>query len=342
MTKQTRGIDSDDAFSNSTNGRVIQFGISSNSTLNENNTANTGENSTSTENNENETSYFNSDKSDDSIKNDNENENNESNESNESNDSGVTESDSVILNDKLENKNDMDVDNDAKLEEEKEMKSEVISKDDLLRTQLLSNDNNETKESSTPFPELNTPYPEMGEQSTPYPRSGSPTRDTNNDSAEQAQPSAEQVKVLNAASDAAALKLHLYNQMKTLPWKPKVRMCELESFLDQERKKFLGYGDLMNDLDTLVGLPYPIHESVKILKQHLYISLAEEQVKLEEKFYKYPMSTKEMKKTDGDENQDEEDEPPAEMLFSSLLTNLPQYLVNFYFSKFDLIYFLFF
>ena len=85
MTKQTRGIDSDDAFSNNTHGRVIQFGISSNSTLNDNNTANTGENSTSIENNENETSYFNSDKSDDSVKNDNENENNENNESNEIN-----------------------------------------------------------------------------------------------------------------------------------------------------------------------------------------------------------------------------------------------------------------
>ena len=45
------------------------------------------------------------------------------------------------------------------------------------------------------------------------------------------------------------------------------RQYELEAFLDQSRKKFLGYGDLNNDNDTLIGLPYPIHESVRILKQ---------------------------------------------------------------------------
>jgi hypothetical protein len=45
------------------------------------------------------------------------------------------------------------------------------------------------------------------------------------------------------------------------------RQAELETFLDQVRKKFLGYGDLQNDNETLIGLPYPIHESIKVLKQ---------------------------------------------------------------------------
>ena len=41
----------------------------------------------------------------------------------------------------------------------------------------------------------------------------------------------------------------------------------MDAFIDQGRKKFLGYGDLNNDNETLIGLPYPIHESVRILKQ---------------------------------------------------------------------------
>jgi hypothetical protein len=45
------------------------------------------------------------------------------------------------------------------------------------------------------------------------------------------------------------------------------RQTELQLFLDQVRKKFLGFGDMPNDNDTLIGLPAPIHESVKILKQ---------------------------------------------------------------------------
>ena len=134
--------------------------------------------------------------------------------------------------------------------------------------------------------------------------------------------------LMDAANDSVTLKLKIYTQIKTLPWRPKVRQCELEAFLDQERKKFLGYGDLPNDLDTLIGLPYPIHESVRILKQHLFSSLSDEQIKLEEKFYKYPMSTREI---DVDARQTPEepvvDDPPAEILFSSLLTSLPQYLI---------------
>lgn len=134
------------------------------------------------------------------------------------------------------------------------------------------------------------------------------------------------------------LKLQFYNQSKTLPWKPKVRRKELESFIDQERKKFLGYGDLTEDVDTLIGLPYPIHESVKVLKQHLYTSLSDEQIKLEEKLLKYPLSTKineDLKAGITKDNQGSEPElSSTEILFSSLLSNLPQYLVRFVMSYF--------
>lgn len=57
---------------------------------------------------------------------------------------------------------------------------------------------------------------------------------------------------------------------KGLPWIPKVRHKELQFFLDQTRIKFLGY-KLENDTDTLIGLPQPIHESVSILKQVIFL-----------------------------------------------------------------------
>jgi hypothetical protein len=213
--------------------------------------------------------------------------------------------------------------------EPNEINSNTMDIDEQTKTNEMfgfsssTENKNEPISSDTPFPEINTPF---------IPRSQSPT---STEQAESQQNSSiidaatlnnninkAGTMLMDAANDSASIKLNIYNQIKTLPWRPKVRLCELESFLDQERKKFLGYGDLLNDLETLVGLPQPIHESVKILKQHLFASLSEEQIKLEEKFYKYPMSTKEI-----DETNEESALPPAEILFSSLLSNLPQYLI---------------
>uniref|UniRef100_A0AAY4EPN2 Striatin interacting protein 2 n=1 Tax=Denticeps clupeoides TaxID=299321 RepID=A0AAY4EPN2_9TELE len=53
---------------------------------------------------------------------------------------------------------------------------------------------------------------------------------------------------------------------KGLPWAPKVREKDIEHFLETSRNKFIGF-TLGNDIETLVGLPRPIHESVKTLKQ---------------------------------------------------------------------------
>ncbi|XP_073666027.1 striatin-interacting protein 2 isoform X4 [Tursiops truncatus] len=53
---------------------------------------------------------------------------------------------------------------------------------------------------------------------------------------------------------------------KGLPWTPKVRQKDIEHFLEMSRNKFIGF-TLGQDTDTLVGLPRPIHESVKTLKQ---------------------------------------------------------------------------
>ncbi|KAF4020296.1 hypothetical protein G4228_012166 [Cervus hanglu yarkandensis] len=81
---------------------------------------------------------------------------------------------------------------------------------------------------------------------------------------------------------------------KGLPWAPKVR-----------------------DTDTLVGLPRPIHESVKTLKQHKYVSIADVQIKNEEELEKCPMSL----------GEEVVPETPCEILYQGMLYSLPQYMI---------------
>lgn len=70
----------------------------------------------------------------------------------------------------------------------------------------------------------------------------------------------------------------IYCDTLGLPWKPKVRQKDIDMFLENARLKFVGY-NLPGDRVTLAGLPQPIHESVKTLKevntvavQHHFIS----------------------------------------------------------------------
>lgn len=51
-----------------------------------------------------------------------------------------------------------------------------------------------------------------------------------------------------------------------LPWTPKVRQKDIDQFLDTTRMKFVGFM-LPNDRVSLAGLPLPIHEGVRVLKQ---------------------------------------------------------------------------
>ena len=68
------------------------------------------------------------------------------------------------------------------------------------------------------------------------------------------------------ASEASSVDPTSTLMMRELPWVPKVRQKDLEAFLDHTRKKFVGFS-IKDDLTTLIGLPKPIHESIKILKQ---------------------------------------------------------------------------
>ncbi|XP_076447243.1 striatin-interacting protein 1-like isoform X2 [Babylonia areolata] len=103
---------------------------------------------------------------------------------------------------------------------------------------------------------------------------------------------------------------------KSLPWKPKVRQKDLEQFLEQTRAKFVGF-QVKNDHTSLAGLPQPIHEGVKVLKQHLYQSLSELQIKREEEIAKNPLSRPETSV----------DQTPSECLYQAMLPNLPQYMI---------------
>ncbi|XP_018412749.1 PREDICTED: striatin-interacting protein 1 [Nanorana parkeri] len=103
---------------------------------------------------------------------------------------------------------------------------------------------------------------------------------------------------------------------KGLPWAPKVREKDIEIFLESSRSKFIGY-TLGSDTDTVVGLPRPIHESIRTLKLHKYTSIAEVQIRLEEEFLKCPLSG----------GEEEVEQVPAEILYQGLLPSLPQYMI---------------
>uniref|UniRef100_A0A8C5JR16 Striatin interacting protein 1 n=1 Tax=Junco hyemalis TaxID=40217 RepID=A0A8C5JR16_JUNHY len=103
---------------------------------------------------------------------------------------------------------------------------------------------------------------------------------------------------------------------KGLPWAPKVREKDIEMFLESSRSKFIGY-TLGSDTNTVVGLPRPIHESIRTLKLHKYTSIAEVQVHMEEEYLRSPLSG----------GEEEVEQVPAEILYQGLLPSLPQYMI---------------
>ena len=62
------------------------------------------------------------------------------------------------------------------------------------------------------------------------------------------------------------IKLTHINMYKILS---KLRMKDLEAFLYQTRSKFIGF-HVDKDVQSLFGLPHPIHEGVEVFKQVLY------------------------------------------------------------------------
>lgn len=105
-------------------------------------------------------------------------------------------------------------------------------------------------------------------------------------------------------------------QNKGLPWSPKVRQKDIDNFLDTTRVKFVGF-PLQGDRVSLAGLPQPIHEGVKVLNKHIYVSLSEVQIKDEEAMTRNPMS----------QSEDDVPQTPAEVLYQAMLPTLPQCMI---------------
>uniref|UniRef100_A0A2M4BCH2 Uncharacterized protein n=1 Tax=Anopheles marajoara TaxID=58244 RepID=A0A2M4BCH2_9DIPT len=102
-----------------------------------------------------------------------------------------------------------------------------------------------------------------------------------------------------------------------LPWAPKIRRKDIDIFLNNSRSKFIGY-TLKDDHETLAGLPQPIQEGFKTLKKHMYVSLADVQIRREEEINRNPLSTSE----------GEIALTPTEILYQAMLPNLSQYMIS--------------
>lgn len=99
--------------------------------------------------------------------------------------------------------------------------------------------------------------------------------------------------------------------------RPKVRQKDIDLFLDATRSKFVGY-QISGDNSTLAGLPDPIHEGVHVMKKHIYTSLAEFQLKVEEEALERPFTAKKFKSKN----------EVCETLYKALLPNIPQYMIS--------------
>uniref|UniRef100_A0A8C7P825 Striatin interacting protein 2 n=1 Tax=Oncorhynchus mykiss TaxID=8022 RepID=A0A8C7P825_ONCMY len=112
---------------------------------------------------------------------------------------------------------------------------------------------------------------------------------------------------------------------KGLPWAPKVREKDIEHFLETSRNKFIGF-TLGNDTETLVGLPRPIHESVKTLKQvRREISLIIPP--LSSPPPPPPLNTSIPLSPPGSSGEEDVDETPTEIVYLGMLPNLSQYVI---------------
>ncbi|XP_050582292.1 striatin-interacting protein 1 isoform X1 [Bombus affinis] len=103
---------------------------------------------------------------------------------------------------------------------------------------------------------------------------------------------------------------------KSLPWTPKVRQKDVDTFLEASRLKFVGY-NLEGDRQSLAGLPQPILEGVNTLKRHMYTSLAEIQIQKEEQMLRNPISTPRFPIR----------QTPTEIVYHAILPFVPQYMI---------------
>ncbi|XP_065915466.1 striatin-interacting protein 1 homolog [Dysidea avara] len=108
---------------------------------------------------------------------------------------------------------------------------------------------------------------------------------------------------------------------KGLEFRPKVRMNDVEAFVENSRAKFSCFENADSSVDELTGLPDPIKESIEVLKAHVYTPLADIQIK-EESQLEAGLAGKPVEDIVLPERTSE-----AEKLYKVLLPNLPQYMI---------------
>lgn len=117
---------------------------------------------------------------------------------------------------------------------------------------------------------------------------------------------------------------------KGLDFRPKARSRDVDGFIESCRSKY-GCFEMRETGNDLAGLPEPIQESIRVLRQHIYIPLSDVQIAEEEKAKKWQACC-----FPSDPDQGEEDcgvasitkrDNPTEKLYKVLLPNLPQYMI---------------
>lgn len=108
---------------------------------------------------------------------------------------------------------------------------------------------------------------------------------------------------------------------KGLEFRPKVRIHDVEAFIENSRAKFSCFESADMGSNDLAGLPDPIKESIEVLRAHVYTPLSDIQVKEEEQL-ETKLAGKPLEDIVLPERSSE-----AESLYKILLPNLPQYMI---------------
>ena len=108
---------------------------------------------------------------------------------------------------------------------------------------------------------------------------------------------------------------------KGLEFRPKVRIHDVEAFIENSRAKFSCFESADMGANDLAGLPDPIKESIEVLRAHVYTPLSDIQIKEEEQL-ESKLAGKPLEEVTLPERSSE-----AENLYKILLPNLPQYMI---------------
>ena len=108
---------------------------------------------------------------------------------------------------------------------------------------------------------------------------------------------------------------------KGLEFRPKVRIHDVEAFIENSRAKFSCFESADMGTNDLAGLPDPIKESIEVLRAHVYTPLSDIQIKEEEQL-EARLAGKPLEDVTLPERLSE-----AENLYKILLPNLPQYMI---------------